>query len=67
MPRGLTFGEGGIARPRRGGPRCRWPGRAGRRRGAGEEDMIGTEIAGVVLSWSGGAEALESGLFDMVR
>jgi hypothetical protein len=65
LPSGLTLGEGGIARPRRGGPRCRWPGRAGRRRGAGE-DIVGTESAGVVLIWRGGAEAPESDGFAMI-
>ncbi len=61
----MTLGEGGMARPRRGGPRGRWPGRAGRRRGAGE-DIVGTEKAGVVLIWSGGTEAPESDGFAMI-
>lgn len=60
LPSGLTFGEGGMARPRRGGPRGRWPGRAGRRRGTGE-DMFGMESLGGLI-WSGGAELESVGL-----
>lgn len=66
LPRGLTLGEGGMARPRRGGPRGRWPGRAGRRRGAGE-DMVGTESAGAVgVGWSDGTGVPESDGVDMI-
>lgn len=43
LPTGLTFGEGGMARPNLGAARPRLPGMAGRRSGAGEF-MIGTDI-----------------------
>jgi hypothetical protein len=48
---GLTFGEGGMARPSlgvRGAPFCRPPGMGGRRRGAGE-DILGTWMGSKVF------------------
>ncbi len=49
---GLTFGEGGMARPSRGvlaPPFCRLPGIGGRSNGAGED----------ILGWKAGCKRLE--------
>lgn len=61
LPTGLAFGDGGMASPRRGGPRpLLAPGMAGRRRGtgAGPALEVGREMgvgAGATAGWAVGS------------